>query len=132
MSANRDSSDGFTIVEILVAMAVAAVIIISLNAVTNTYLHISQKGRYLNLANSFAEAKTEQLRNKGYNALTTGTTSLTSSLPSGLPPGSTATMTVTSPSGGIKQVDISISYKDTGKTLTYGYTTYLGELGVGQ
>jgi prepilin-type N-terminal cleavage/methylation domain-containing protein len=132
MSSIRKSDEGFTLVEILVSIAVAAIVTVSLNTVVTTYLHVSARGRYLNLANSFVEAKVEALRNQGYNTINTGTTSLTSELPAQLPPGRSATMTVTNPSGGIKQVAISVTYKDQGNNTTIAYTTYLGELGVGQ
>ena len=128
----KKKQGGFTLVELLVTIAVAGVVIGSLSQVVTTFVHVSQRGRYLNLANSFVEGKVESLRNSGYNALNTGTTSLTSSLPSQLPPGSTASMTVTAPSTGLKQVDITVGYKDQAQTNTYSYTTYLGELGVGQ
>jgi prepilin-type N-terminal cleavage/methylation domain-containing protein len=130
MSANKQA--GFTLVEILVSLAVAGIVIMSLNQVVTTYVHLSQRGRYLNLANSYIEARVEALRNTGYNSLATGTTSLTSSLPAQLPPSRSAWMTVTTPSGGIKQIDLTISYKDQGQNNTYRYTTYIGELGVGQ
>jgi prepilin-type N-terminal cleavage/methylation domain-containing protein len=132
MSSIRHSSEGFTLVELLVSIAVGAIVIASLNMLVSGYLHVSQRGRYLSAANSFVEGKVEALRNSGYNAAVSGTTSLTSQLPSVLPPSKTASMTVGAPSNGIKQVDITVSYKDQGVTQTYSYTTYLGELGVGQ
>jgi prepilin-type N-terminal cleavage/methylation domain-containing protein len=123
---------GFTIVELLVAIAVGAIVTISLNQVVTSYVHVAQRGRYLNLANSYAEAKVEALRNSGYGSLSTGTSNISGELPSQLPRDRSASMTVSSPSGGIKQVDISVSYKDQGQSNTYSYTTYIGELGVGQ
>lgn len=123
---------GFTLVELLVSIAVGAIIIISLSTVVTTFVHTSKKGRYLNFANSYVEAKVESLRNAGYNSLPLGTTSLTSELTTQLPPSRSATMVVSSPITGIKQVDIAVSYKDNGTTNSYSYTTYIGELGVGQ
>lgn len=128
----KSNQKGFTLVELLVAIAVGAIVTGSLSQVVTSYVHTAQRGRYLNLANSYVEAKVEALRNQGYNSLSTGTTSLTSELPTQLPPSRSGSMTVASPSGGIKQVDISVSYKDQGQTNSYSYTTYIGELGVGQ
>jgi len=123
---------GFTIVELLVTIALSGIIIGSLSQVVTTYLHLSQRGRFLNLANSYAEAKVETLRNLGYNDISLGTTNISSELPNQLPPTRSASMVVTSPSGGIKQVDLTVTYKDQGQSNSYGYTTYVGELGVGQ
>jgi prepilin-type N-terminal cleavage/methylation domain-containing protein len=132
MSGLHKNQAGFTIVELLVCIVVAAVVIASLNQLVNSYVHTGQRGRWLNLANSYVEGKVEALRNIGYNSVSTGTTNLTSELPSALPPSRSASMTVTSPQTGIKQVDITVSYKDQGQTRTYAYSTYMGELGVGQ
>lgn len=126
------SSDGFTIVELLVSIAVAAIVTASLSQVVTSYVHVAQRGRYLNLANSYAEAKVESLRNTGYNGLSLGTTDVSSQLPSQLPPTRSASLTISNGPPGIKQADLTVSYKDQGQTNTYVYTTYVGELGVGQ
>jgi len=126
------SSDGFTIVELLVSIAVAAIVTASLSQVVTSYVHVAQRGRYLNLANSYAEAKVEALRNTGYNGINVGTTNISAELPSQLPRSRSASMTVSSPSTGLKQVDITLTYKDQAQTNTLAYTTYIGELGVGQ
>lgn len=132
MKRQKLTNSGFTIVEALVSMAVAGIVIGSLTQVVTGYVHVSQRGRYLNLANSYVEGKVEALRNAGFNAISTGTSSLSSELPSQLPPRSSATMTVSLPQAGLKQIDISVSYQDNGQTSSYSYTTYVGELGVGQ
>jgi len=128
----RKMSAGFTIVELLVSIVVAGIMIGSLSEVVTTYVHTAQRGRYLNLSNAYVEAKVESLRNTGYNGITAGTFSLTSELPAQLPPNRSASMVITSPISGIKQADITISYNDQGKSNSSSYTTYIGELGVGQ
>lgn len=132
MKVKMSTDDGFTLVELLVAIVVAGIVVMSLNQVVTTYLHVSQRGRYLNLANSYAEAKMEALRNAGYSSLANGTSNITSELPAQLPPGKSASMVVANGPAGLKKVDLSVTYKDQGQTYTYGYTTYIGELGVGQ
>ncbi len=132
MSGLKKSTAGFTLVELLVSIAVGAIVIASLNLLVSGYLHVSQRGRYLSLANSYVEGKIEALRNTGYNGLSTGTTSVTSELSTQLPPSRNGSMQITSPSAGLKKIDITVSYKDQGLTQTYSYTTYVGELGVGQ
>jgi prepilin-type N-terminal cleavage/methylation domain-containing protein len=128
----KTASGGFTIVELLVVIALSGIVIGSLSQVVSTYLHLSQRGRYLNLANSYVEAKAETLRNQGYNSLSVGTVNLSSELPSQLPPTRSASMVISSPSDGLKQVDITVTYKDQGQSNSYNYSTYVGELGVGQ
>ncbi len=123
---------GFTLVEILVCIAVATIVVGSLSQVTTSFVHVSQRGRYINLANSYVEAKVEALRNIGYAGLANGTLSLTGELSTQLPPSRSASMTVSDQSLGIKQIDLTISYKDQGQVYSYAYTTYIGELGVGQ
>lgn len=132
MKTDRTSSDGFTIVEILVAIVVSGIIIGSLTQVVTAYVHLAARGRYLNLANAYAEAKVESLRNTGYNSLTPGTTNLKNELSSQLPRSKDASMTVDPPAGGLKQVELTISYQYLGELKSYSYTTYIGELGVGQ
>lgn len=132
MSKIKYTSAGFTIVELLVSIAVGAIVIASLNQLVDGYLHVSQRGRYLSLANSFVEGKVEALRNTGFNSINPGTTDLSAELPAGLPPYRSASLQVTTPSSGLKQVDISVTYQDQGLTNSYSYTSYIGELGVGQ
>lgn len=122
---------GFSIVELIIAMVVGVTFISSMNLVVDNYTTLGKRSRNLVLANSYAEAKIEGLRNSGYNSLAAGTTSLTAELPSQLP-NRGGTMTITQNQPGLKQVDISISYNDLGVTRAYSYRTYVGELGVGQ
>jgi|SRR5579862_3916394 len=125
------AQSGFTIVELIVAMIVGTSFIITTNSAVNDYTHLSTRTRQLTLANSFAESEVEALRNNGYNSLTLGTTDISSQLPSGLQSPKSASLVVSSPLAGIKQVDLTISYYDQA-VRTYSYTTYIGELGVGQ
>lgn len=126
------TSKGFTIVEVLIAIALGGILVILLNQVVTNYLHISQRGRYLSLANSFVDGKVEALRSAGFNSLSNGTSNLTSSLSSQLPPSRSASMTITSSITGIKQIELTVSYHEQGQTNVHNYTTYIGELGVGQ
>lgn len=132
MKTDTSSPDGFTLVEILVSIVVAGIVISSLTAVVTSYVHLAGRGRFLNLANAYAEAKVESLRNIGFNGLTPGTTNLSAELSSQLPPSRAASMTIGNPTGGLKPVTLTVSYKDQGQTKTYSYKTFIGELGVGQ
>ncbi|HET9850163.1 MAG TPA: prepilin-type N-terminal cleavage/methylation domain-containing protein [Candidatus Saccharimonadales bacterium] len=123
---------GFSIVELIIAIAVGGLLVLATNNIINTYLHTGQKSRNLLLANSYVEGKVEALRNQGFNALNVGDSDITSELPSALPNPKSASLDITNPSPGIKQIDITLSFYDQGTTRSYSYTTYIGELGVGQ
>jgi type II secretory pathway pseudopilin PulG len=123
---------GFSIVELVVAIVVGTLFIISINLIINNYIHLGQRGRNLTTANSFAEGKIEALRSAGYNSLNDGTTAITSELPSQLSPPKSGTLTISQPQTGLKQIDLSITFNDDGADRTYTYRTYVGELGVGQ
>ena len=125
-------SAGFTIVEILVAIAVGAILVTAFSNVVTTYVHVSQRGRHLSYANAYAESKVEALRNQGFNSLALGTSNVSAELPSRLPNARNATMVISAPTAGIKQVDLSVSYNEQSSMTTHNYRTYVGELGVGQ
>ncbi len=125
-------NDGFTIVELLVSIALGAILVTAFSNVVTSYVHVAQRGRHLNYANAYAEAKIETLRNNGYNALPVGTTTFAPELPAKLPRPKTASMVVTNPIPGIKQVDLTVQYRDQGSAKTHNYRTFVGELGVGQ
>jgi hypothetical protein len=127
----KDES-GFSIVELVVAIIAGTLFILSINFIINNYIHLGQRGRNLTTANSYAEGKIEALRSAGYNSLNTGTSSLTSELPVQLSPPKSGTLTISQPEEGLKQIDISITFNDNGVNRTYDYSTYIGELGVGQ
>jgi len=123
---------GFTLVELVVTMLVGTIFLLALNDSVTSYLHTGKQVQDLTIANSYVEGKIESLRNTGYNALTIGSTNITSELPSSLKPPRSASLQVTAPQTGLKKVDISVTYNDQGASRTYSYTTYIGELGVGQ
>ena len=123
---------GFSVVELIISIIVGVSFISSMNLVVDNYNTLGKKSRNLVLANSYAEAKMEALRNTGYQAVTVGTTDLSGELPSQLPQPRGASMVVSQPQAGLKQVDVSITYNDLGTTRNYSYRTYIGELGVGQ
>ncbi|HET9721972.1 MAG TPA: hypothetical protein VFP32_02995 [Candidatus Saccharimonadales bacterium] len=112
-------------------MIVGLIFLLSANVAITNYVNIGQRSKSLLLANSFAEGKVEELRSIGYNGLTLGTTDISSQLPSALKLPRSASMQITSPQAGLKQVDITISYTESGSR-SLSYTTYIGELGVSQ
>lgn len=129
---NVRKSDGFTIVELLVTIAVFGLIVPALTTGVNNLLVLSNRTRDLTLANILAENKAELLRSRGFNSLSLGTVSFTNELPDELSSPKSATYTITSPSLGLVEIDINISYRDYNQTRSLQYKTMVSELGVGQ
>ena len=125
-------SAGFTVVELIMATIIGAIIISSATLVLTSHLHLSQRGRDLVIANAYVEHKVEALRSIGFLGLSNGTADITAELPSELNTPRSGSLQISSYSSAIKEVDISITYNDQGTARTYSYTTYIGELGVGQ
>jgi prepilin-type N-terminal cleavage/methylation domain-containing protein len=125
-------SDGFTLVESMVAIIVGAILVGSLTLVVSQQAKLSQKGRDLLIADNFAEGKIEAVRSQGYLGLTNGTTNITNELPSELQAPRSASLTISDQDSGLKKVVLTLTYSDQGPARTYSYSTYVGELGVGQ
>jgi prepilin-type N-terminal cleavage/methylation domain-containing protein len=133
---------GFTIMELLVAIAFIGVVLVSL---TNLFIGLRQINRAANnymIAVEVAQQYMEKYRNTSYSSITTGTTDVTTAAlgayPSLLSP-RTATTTVVfvDTSGvtqgydtGIKKVDMAISYKDRTGTRQVQFSTQIAELGL--
>jgi len=126
------SKGGFTIVELIVAIVVGSIVCSAAIMLVVSHLHLSQQSRDIVLANAYVENKVESLRSIGYSGLSDGTTDLTSDLPTELNSPRSGSQVITSQSDGLKKVVISITYNDQGTNRTYSYSTYIGELGVGQ
>ncbi len=129
---NTNIQSGFTIVELIVAMIVGAILAGSTTLIIVDQARLSQLGRDVALANSYAETKIEGLRSKGFNGIASGTTNVSNELPEELKLPREGTLVISDASSGIKQIDLEITYNDQGTQRTYNYRTYVGELGVGQ
>lgn len=123
---------GFTIVELIVTLAVGIILIFSLNSIVVNHSYISRRSRALLLANSYVESKVEALRSAGFSNLSDGTTNTTSELPSELKVPRSSSVVISTQSASVKRVVINVSYNEQGASRSYSYTTYVGELGVAQ
>lgn len=139
MDVGKDKQAGFTIIELLIAIAIVGILVPTLAGFITTLNGLNDRARDLTLVNSIAENKAESLRSQGFTALSNGTFSFSNELPGtlGKPKSANYTVSTINDSGGnatagIKQVDVVITYNDHGKTQTSTYRTFIGELGVGQ
>jgi type II secretory pathway pseudopilin PulG len=120
------------IVELLIAIIVGAILMLSLSNIVTSHIYLSQRSRDVVIANAYAEQKVEALRSKGFLTLTDGTSNITSELPSELKAPRSASMAISSHTAAVKKVRLSVTYSQQGAPRTHVYTTYIGELGVGQ
>jgi hypothetical protein len=119
-------------VELLVTIVVGAILVMSVGLFLNSHIYLGKRSRDLTAINLYASNKVETLRSKGFLALTNGTTNLTDELPTNLSKPRSASMVISSESSAIKRVVITITYSDQGAPRSFSYTTFIGELGVGQ
>jgi len=126
------SETGFTIVELLVTIGICGIIIPVLALGLTNLTLLNNRARDLSLANMLAQNKAELLRSSGYNSIAVGTTDFTSELPSVLSSPKSASYTISTPQTGIKQVSITISYKDVSASRSVNYSTLISEIGINQ
>lgn len=122
---------GFTIVEMLVALSLFALLIPTLTVGVSTLTQINNRARDLTLISIIAENKIESLRSAGYNSIGTGSTDFTIELPPEIAGPKSAIYTIAETSG-IKTVDIVITYSDYKKPRTITYKSLISEVGVAQ
>jgi prepilin-type N-terminal cleavage/methylation domain-containing protein len=131
-SSYRGRASGFTLVELLVSLMASAILIGSLTVAVNAQSALAQRHRDMVIATAFANTKIEALRSAGFLGLTNGTTTITSELPSELKAPRSATLAISSYSTSVRKATLTLSYNDRGNTRTFSYSTFIGELGVGQ
>lgn len=128
----KTKQSGFTIIELLIALAIIGIVLPALALGVNSLTVLNNRTRDLTLTNLIAENKAEELRNSGFNSLNDGTVEFTDELPIELAPPRLASYSVTNSSPGIKELVITITYQDYGNPRTQEYKTVISELGVGQ
>lgn len=128
----RLGSGGFTIIELLITIAVVGIILPTMMAFVNELNRLNDRTKDLALINSMAENKVESLRSAGYSGVPEGTVDFTNELPESIAGPKSAEYIASTPNPGIRQVDMTIQYNDHGFNQTIRYKTLIGELGVGQ
>ena len=123
---------GFTLVEIIVTIAVLGIATASISSVFISIRNIQLQNRYLDTANRAAAREIESLRNDSYATLVAGTTiDFTSSVPATLPNRSGSAV-ISSPAADLRRVDATVTYKAQGKTRTVTLSSLIGEIGITQ
>lgn len=139
MQNRKNNSSGFTLIELIVTIAVIGillpVVIMFLNAI-NT---MNGRANTLSSVNAYAENRIEAFRSAGFQSVpvTAGPVTFTGTevLPESVPKPKTATYEVTYAQAGntsVKKIVITTTFRSPAGSETKKYTTYLGELGVGQ
>lgn len=129
----RENVIGFTVIEILIGLAVFAITVPAIASGVNSLIVLNDRARDLTVANLIAESKAEELRSIGFNSLPLGITDMTNELPYELANPNSAQYEITNPSPGIAEISISITYDDYGGSArVLEYKTSVSELGVGQ
>lgn len=127
-----ERESGFTIVELIVSLVVGSLLVGAATLLSSAYYSLSARALSLTVANSFAENKVESLRSIGFLGLSDGTSDISAELPAELKGPKSGSVQISAESTSVKKIEISITYNDQGAPRNYSYSTYIGELGVGQ
>jgi prepilin-type N-terminal cleavage/methylation domain-containing protein len=123
---------GFTIVELLVTIAIVGIVTASLSSIFISIRHIQQQTGYVDTATRAAQREIETLRNDNYASLTPGQSiNFTSQLPSSLPHAS-GNVQVSQPATDLRRVDVTVSYTSDGSQRSIVLSSLIGVIGITQ
>lgn len=129
----RDVENGFTIVELLVTIAVIGITAGSLTSMFISIRNIQQQTVYADTATRDAQREIETLRNDNYASLTPGNTiDFTSQLSGDLPTGSTGSVQISQPATDLRRVDVTVTYKSNGNQHRTTLSSLIGVIGITQ
>ena len=130
---SKVDDSGFTLAELLVTMIVLGIVIISLSSMYYLMQMTQVKSAHYDLAVRAARTEIEDLRNSGYNSLSTSSPpAFPSSLLAGLPSNSSGSVSVSQPLAGLKEVNVTITYSDYSQSETVILSSDIGIIGISQ
>jgi prepilin-type N-terminal cleavage/methylation domain-containing protein len=128
----KDRQAGFTIVELLVTIAIIGITTASVSSIFISIQHVQQQTTYTDMATRAAQREIETLRNDNYAELTPGQTlDFSSQLPDSLPNG-TGSAVVSQPTSDLRRVDVTVSYKSEGTQRSIELSSLIGVIGITQ
>ena len=122
---------GLTLIEMLITLVVFGIAIASLSTLYYE-MQVSQvKTAHYELAVNAARTEIEDLRNNGYNSLSSSSPpAFPSSLLAGLPANAQGTVAVSNPMPSLKEVNVTITYSDYGQPQTVILSSDIGIIGI--
>lgn len=131
---SRLDQNGLTIVEIIIGLSVLLIFVGTISVITKSTNALNDQSADIVIANGIAEEKIEALRSAGFlNLPINGTVvDFSNELSSSFQSPRLANYTVTDENTSLKKVDILIRYTVGGNIVETNYSSFIGELGVGQ
>lgn len=127
----KQREEGFTIVELLVSIALLGITAAVISATFISIRNIQSRTLYADLATRAAQREVETLRSANYGSLTAGQTiDFTSSLPTQLPKTKNGSVVVSQPATDIRRVDVTVNYTTGGKQRSVVLSSLIGALGL--
>ncbi len=128
------NNTGFTIIELVVAMAFLGIVVVSVSELYATLRQANRAANNYTIATQAAQQLVEKFRNTNYNNIPIGTTDVTASTlatyPSLLAPRSATTTVTLVDANGLKQVDVAVSYKERTGIKNVQFSTLISYKGV--
>ena len=105
------AASGFTFIEVLQALSLAAIGLLALSSLTMGTIHANAKARRMTTAATLAQAQMESIRNLAYGAIAEGSNQVTES---GVTYTRSWTVCSNCPIQGTKEVTLTVQWRDQG------------------
>jgi prepilin-type N-terminal cleavage/methylation domain-containing protein len=132
ISTMRQKQAGFTIVELLVTIAIVGITTASLSSLFISIQNVQKQSTYVDTATRAAQREIETLRNDNYSSLIPGQSiDFSSQLPSVLPHAS-GNVQVSQPTTDLRRVDVTVKYTADGAQRNVMLSSLIGVIGITQ